>query len=366
MPELCGSLKNGINFVMSRLNQTKHMKIVTFLLFATLFTGCMSSVNLQLMRPADVSVPQRIQTVAIANRTASSKQVLNIIEGILTGEGIGQDKEGAQQVLVGAQNKMQESTRYNVIRTNVELTGGAVGNLAPPLSWEEVEKICNDHQAQALLVLEEYDTDWIITNGSKPVKKKDSEGREYTITEFWAEGVATARIGFRLYDPAEKTIYDQHRFSHNTRWTATGSSVADALAHLINKRAATNRVSYITGEVYATRITPSWYNARREVYKKSKGNDLMKSAIRRSNVADWEGAAEYWQKAVSTADRKTRGRAAFNLAVANEVLGNLEEAKSWADKAYTDYGNKKARDYSNLLRNRMWEVQKVKEQMGDN
>ena len=51
-------------------------------------------------------------------------------------------------------------------------------------------------------------------------------------------------------------------------------------------------------------------------------------------------------------NRKAAGRAAYNMAVASEINGNLDLALEWAQKAWTDYGNKKARDYINVIKAR--------------
>jgi hypothetical protein len=40
------------------------------------------------------------------------------------------------------------------------------------------------------------------------------------------------------------------------------------------------------------------------------------------------------------------------MAIINEINGNLDEAITWAQKAYTDYNNKLALDYINILKRR--------------
>ncbi len=74
---------------------------ILFIAVAFIFSGCKSTTYLQIMRPAAVTVPQNIKAIALVNRTVPEKKGLNIIEGVLTGEGIGQDREGVQKAMDG-------------------------------------------------------------------------------------------------------------------------------------------------------------------------------------------------------------------------------------------------------------------------
>ena len=70
------------------------MRALFFYSISILFfiTSCTtSSVIVSMQRPADITLSQHIKTVVVANRTTPSKKNLagNIIEGLVTGEGIG-------------------------------------------------------------------------------------------------------------------------------------------------------------------------------------------------------------------------------------------------------------------------------------
>ena len=84
--------------------------------------------------------------------------------------------------------------------------------------------------------------------------------------------------------------------------------------------------------------------------------------VRRSEVADWNGAIEAWSK-VLNAKRRIAGRATFNIAVAYEVLGDLEKAKEWAAKSYTDFREKRGNDYYNDLVYRIREEAEIRRQV---
>jgi Flp pilus assembly protein TadD len=61
---------------------------------------------------------------------------------------------------------------------------------------------------------------------------------------------------------------------------------------------------------------------------------------------------------------KVAGRAYYNMAIINEINGDLEAAVSWAQKAYSDYRNKRGLRYVRILENRKYneEVLEYQEQ----
>jgi hypothetical protein len=224
---------------------------------------------------------------------------------------------------------------------------------------------CNKHNADAVASLEIFDTDFIITDGTKEVTKKDDNGNEFTETVFTAQGLAKVKVGFRIYDPVNKEIADEYIFERNRTWSAEGITVKEALAHLINRRGAVKKVSYTIGKQYGYKISPNWVTVKRILYKKSKHSPDIAAGRRKADVNDWEGAAEAWERATGSSHKETAGKAAYNLAVAKEVLGDLEEAKHWAQKAYTDFGNKDAKKYVYVLNRRMKEEERLRQQMGE-
>jgi tetratricopeptide (TPR) repeat protein len=107
---------------------------------------------------------------------------------------------------------------------------------------------------------------------------------------------------------------------------------------------------------------------RREFYNKPKKSKYIQQGVRKSEVADWEGAIESWMKVFDSKDKKDKkavGKAAFNIAVAYEVLGDLEKAKEWAAKAYTEYEDNEANDYYRKLQDRIREEAILKAQLGE-
>ena len=68
---------------------------------------------------------------------------------------------------------------------------------------------------------------------------------------------------------------------------------------------------------------------------------------------EWDQAIAALERAEKSGNRKDRGRAAHNLAVVYEILGDLELAKEWTTVAWGRYREKKSRDYGYILTRRI-------------
>ncbi len=310
----------------------------------------MSHLYIRALHPAQVPLGEHVRTIGLVNRTKPENVKANVVEGVLTGEGLYEDKSGVASAFGGLHTALHNSPRFEIKQTNLFLPGSGVGNILPaPLPWEEVARICQEYGVDALCAVETYDTDIQIIPGPRLTS---GSGNLLQRLEFSANLNAQVKMGLRLYDLQNRTIRDEFRFNHQLGWTSVGASPQAAINALLNKREATDRVSYIMGEIYAARISPSWITLERDYYKKG-GRREMKQAYRLAYVNNWNEAAAIWERVEGSSRGKTAGRAAYNLAIAMEVLGRLEEAKTWVSKSYATYGNKKAREYNRLLERRI-------------
>ncbi|WP_421753672.1 DUF6340 family protein [Croceimicrobium sp.] len=346
--------------------------IPAILVIAALLSSCggQKPVMINTMRPAALTIDPGIQTLLLVDRTKPSKKGnwVNIGEGILTGEMPHQDKAAAQELLNSLKNALQSSPRYEVLIASERLEGNSLTAAFPdPLPEHLQFNIMNRYRADAILVLEVMDSDFIITQGTRKVKRKVVEGknrREIEVDEWYAEGVANIRVGLRLYNPRNKELIDQQMISQTNTWEGAADSKAGALAALISRADAVRHLCGQIGHDYAYKIAPMPITLKRIFYTKSKESPELEEGGRMAEVGQWEEAIDIWKKGIPNAvEQKDAGRMAYNIAVAYEVLGDLEEAKRWAQDAYSRYGNKTARTYASQLQRRMHDERAVQNQL---
>ena len=327
--------------------------IFAFSAFVIILSGCSKwgYVSLKYPTPPDVYLPENIKNIAIVNRSLIIKgDRKNLIkESILTGEIAGPDKLASEECLKGVFDRINGWRNINIISVKRKLYGTGTRELPAILDWNIVKQICDSAKTDALLVLEVFDSnsDAIITTVTNQVNAVISAATnvptpkkqiKMDIVSIW-----------RMYDPSTKTIVDQYQTTSNLVLDAIGPSFNLPPMDALPKSA------YAAGEEYIQRFLPGYYYVRRDMYKRGKGSAKQQflAAFRKSEVANWSGAAEIWTELSKTTKRKNAGKACLNMAVSCEVLGKIDLALMWAKKSYEDYGNKIGRDYANELKYRI-------------
>lgn len=329
--------------------------------------SCMRHTSLTVLQPAEMKLPDHISRVAVIDRSKPSKGWVSILEGIVTGEAIGQDKRSREEAVSGLTNILTRTPRFRVIGTGVEMTGSKGGvNLPEPLEWSQIEKICMDYGADAVVAIESFDSNNSSSARRVESKSKDKSGKEIINVHYDANQRTSVRMGWRMYDPKQKVILDEFVTDDYLEKTATGSTERAALSNLPSQVNVTRDVGYIAGKHYGMRIAPVYVEVDRNYYGKAKHYKAQfKQAARFASSDNWDKAAEIWKRieATATENKKARGRAAYNMAVASELKGNLDLALEWAQKGWTAYGNKQARNYVSVIKRRQNDARKVDYQM---
>ncbi len=342
--------------------------ILLFLILAlpVLFNSCKTStVYTNVLVPAEITIPQHIQTVGVLNRSLPAKGEgwSNFLEGFITGESIMADREGSYNVCKGLAYKVNTNPRFKAqLMEGEDLRGTGTKEFPVPLTWPEVDALCKKYNVDAIVSLETFDSDINMRSSSRQVERSVN-GENRMVTEFLSDLNIRVNAGWRIYDNLNKRIIDQNVFYDDKGWSGVGATPEEALRKLPSKRAAINDAGYFSGEMMGVRISPNWVRVSRYYYKK--GDDRLKRAKAFVKVNNWKEAVVLWSQVAKHPDPKIAGRACHNMALAAEMEGDLVVALEWANRAYKDHMLKRERDYINELNLRLMEVEKLKEQLPD-
>jgi hypothetical protein len=213
-----------------------------------------------------------------------------------------------------------------------------------------VEDLCRKYGVEAIFVLSFNDTDTRIDYQTNPVEMKLPMGLTTTVLEHTATVRTMIKTGWRIYDPANRIIRDEFILNREVVSTGTGINPMKAVEAIIGRKDAVMQVSNDLGHDYGLRIFPFRVRVSREYYIRGTANFAI--GKRKARAGDWQGAATNWQQELGNPKRKIAGRACYNMAIINEIDGNLDDAITWATKSYTEYNNKRALDYLNILKYR--------------
>ena len=320
---------------------------------------------MQVLEPADVTLPAHIQKFVLADRTRPEKgngqQAINILEGILTGEGIFQDKWASEDCLEGLRSKLTQTPRFTVTVAALDtaLKGTGRRQTKPPLDWATVSKLLGGDTTSALVVLEAFDSNTELFNETVMVTKAVN-GENVQVPEYRAHGKIKVFTVWRTYDLKTKTVVDQFQQETWQQFDGSGATLAEAESRLPRRNDMTSRAGVYAGSEYGHRISPQYVWVSREYYKK--GNPQMKSAGKMARYNNWKMAAEIWNKESTSSDPKIARRASMNMALAAEQTGDIDLAIQWCERA-VQMGDKKAMRYLQVLQMRKWQNDKLKEQM---
>ena len=341
----------------------KRYFIFSILVVVGLSSCTTSSVLVNVQRPADITVSQDIQNVLVVNRSRPSKDNLagNIIEGFISGEGMGADRKGAEYCINGLSNILGNSERFTLKNAGgIELKGTGTSAFPIPLAWNEVKSICGSYGSDALLVLETFDSDSWIRLGTPVTRTRKVKKIKIKELRYPATLTMSVESGWRIYDVNKKQIIDENKFTEIKEFTAWGNNPEEAQLNLPSKRRAIQESGLFAGKQYGFRIAPMWIKVSRTYYiGKSDDLKLAKSYVKKG---DWDAAIDIWKDLVNNSDEKIARRSAYNMAIASEIKGGLDTAIEWANKA-KKLGEKKAYNYINILQRRKMDEEKLKQQL---
>lgn len=310
------------------------------LLLSALILLVSANIYFDILVPAVVDIPAHIGSMAIIDRSHSENEVVNALEKGLLSTISGKSDRLSKYCIEGVHDQILSNKKVKPVITGIiEKRPGTAIDFPAPMEWFEVVNICKQHGTDAVLALEIF-------------------SRQYV------DNVAEVKVGFRIYDPAKKMIIDKFQFYHGI---GKGGQVpaedpGALVLNTLNTDDAMKKAGYIAGSIYGKRITPFWIRAERKYYKRSKRDPYMAEGARMMEVNNWDAAIEALQMAIENGHRKTKGRAAHNLAVVYEITGQLELAHETAQMAWGRFRNKASREYSEILQQRIREVNLLRKQ----
>lgn len=348
------------------------MKKPTFLFLLagaiSMLTGCSSTNRLTMnaVEPAPVFIPSAIQRVGIVNRTIPSDEthkVLDKMDQILSLEGLQLDKLGAENAIQGLYDELRADDRFSEVILIESKPSDRKGlRVFPePLNWEAVGLLCTENKLDVLFVLEYYDTDTRADYQLTTMTVPNNLGIKARVPAHNVSLNTTIKNGWRIYDAGNRLLLDEFHFYGELMFNGQGINPVRAIEAVIGRKDAVLQESSNQGRSYAFRIRPFNKRIARDYYVR--GTENFKIGKRRAQTGDWDGAAALWKADVTHPKSKMAGRACFNMAISNEINGNLEGAMDWVAKSYSDYGDKNALRYLNTLKYRVAEKQELQDQL---
>jgi hypothetical protein len=219
-----------------------------------------------------------------------------------------------------------------------------------PLSMKEVNRICEEMNADVIISLEAFHS-------------FDSLYRYLTDAYYVSERKTSLLTAWRVYKYGHHRPVYQSYIEDSIYFNAYGYSRYSADKDLISYKNALYEISYSSGEKFFREISPHWKEIERiyfDYYSRdmAKGNEFADKKL-------WKKAAAVWRPVAEKQKGSKSAYAAYNMAIASEMTGNLELAMFWLNKALEMRSdNYYFLEYRKTLRERISRQQVVDRQLG--
>lgn len=318
---------------------------LSILLIITLILGSCSTyktVGIKVEHPAVIELRPEVKRVTLVNRTIPAKgatTVGSVLEGLISGESIMADRLGAKAALNGMQFALAQGDRLLPVGGIVDMKTNTIINTPPALTWAVIDSLCIANGSDMIVACEFFDSDQAGTIGGANLPNTPNQGS------------ATVRAYYRVYDNINKVIVDERMM----RYLAGGGGGTLVLqgANIVERRA------YETGYEYGRMIVPYTNFEKRDIYHSGSKNLRAASNLARAN--NWTAAENMWRTG-ETGKRREAYRSAYNLAVASEMSGNLQQAMQFAEKAFSMKPKSRIAQYMRVLTIRMDEQPRLERQ----
>ena len=228
------------------------------------------------------------------------------------------------------------------------------------IPWKTMVSLCQQYEVDALFALAFHETDTEVSIKKAKIRQRDLVRDNYMVKGHELKLETLIENGWRIYDPFNKQILDE--ISINNQIVSMGEGEDPFLAFEDNKdrRDSILLAGKEAGIKFGSRLNPYEERIWRPYY--SKGTSNLEKADSLARAEEWKDAAKLWEKDLSHPSPKLRSRAYFNMAVVNELHGDLATAMDWATKSYDIYDSKFTARYLDDLFHRMARLNLIEEQ----
>jgi len=315
-----------LNATLATIFRSKKGRLLILLFVILTFTSCVEYkiISIQTLKPAEIGISKDFsKAVAVAS-------IYRGIEGVE--ESLAQaaiDSTAAVEAILTLAESLADSPMMNgiAIPTRVYVRDDASKYILP-FTWETVEGLVIEDDADMLISLEYM----------KVKPSVDSHSFWDGYAKMYYGAISTSIYGYwRVYDVTNRSVVANYLYRDTLTWDQTDYVKVNVGEQIPGFFTAAKYSGYVTGIEFAKQIAPSWMDEQRVYYHRGSG-DMKKAAISVQNN-EWLDAAQFWQKIIQNpkSNPALSAKAAFNMALANEMNGKFDVALDWLDKSLEYY-----------------------------
>lgn len=312
------------------------MLIIVILLFSSCST--MRTIPIEVATLPKERIPNEIQSLTLINRAANSRfkdfrgdslqqvfyqRQFNVDTVLL-------DLKASDTLLIALGNILFESGRFDVVIPENRFPNiNSYRYIPTALSWEEADSLVHVYNTDAILSLD-YFNHHLVTKYRRMSVFNQSSNDFFPV--YMADITIAYETMFRIYYPFEKRLISNIVVSDTLYWEDSDLDIRDLFKRFTTVKGALIEAGIHAVLNYSEKIAPQWSTSRRNYF--AKGHPMLERAHQLVTLNDWQGASDLWKKLAGSSPKSLKSKAEFNLALAYEMFGDIEEAIRWALKSY--------------------------------
>ncbi|HPD95854.1 MAG: tetratricopeptide repeat protein [Bacteroidales bacterium] len=296
--------------------------VLLFLLLSMLTFSCIpyKEISIEYYDPPEVVLPVGdSSSILVVSNLYHSKR-LNIKDSL----DWSLDSVAASEAVNAMANIIEQSPYFSGMRVNsTAVYRQDTSMVIMPLSWSNINNLSERNNSARLIISMEYIK-------VKPYSDYYPFWRD-DIKNFYGYLSVPVYCFWRVYNVENRKIEDAYLYKDTLDWDAEDWVEVLPGKQLPGIFEAAAYAGASSGEVTANRYASTWQKDVRILYVK--GSEEMEKAAQLAQEGKWMEAASIWQELLKTAKPGLRAKAAFNLALANEMFGNFRVSADWLDEA---------------------------------
>jgi len=336
------------------------------LLLAVFTFSCTSTKSLlvEIPQPSKKELPASIQSLTLVTQTVNEKYKdtpQDTLQKLFYKQNFDLDTVIYDSMVVDTTLRalgelLFESGRYDfVIPQNRFLKRPESTSFSVEMPWETVSRLCEIYETDAVLSLDHMSTR-VITDFDResflnPYDNNFHSGARAEMKVLY-DGL------FRVYDPATEKVLLREYISDTLVWEDADTSVRGLFLDFTPVKQALIEAGIALALDLNDKIAVIWSLQRRKYFHK--GNSEFDKANQLVNAGEWNSAMQVWKTVAENSNSKSlRSKAEYNIAIAYEMIGDLNQAVSWAVKSYKTMYRTQTYDYLERLRERKNELKNL-------
>ncbi|MTI20465.1 tetratricopeptide repeat protein [Fulvivirga sp. RKSG066] len=302
--------------------------LVILAIFCTSIVGCLSSTSYRKTVSPELYTPENFQNIGIVSAFDTSLLTFNQKKKVHV------FSQGSQNILVELAQEFKKQSDLEVLVADQLIRGAAEVSCSSETYKPTAVGTVTDNSYDFTIVLEAYD----LYFDQEVEVQKDDDGSK-TRTAYYD---LIARACIALYDSngheINKVTVTEKHINYDKRSVLSGLlAVGPSMG---NADKEVKRLSKDIAKEYVAKYHPQEVMITKNIYRQKE----LKGGVRALVFGNWSEAITFFSRYTNDPDSKIAGKAAYNLSVAYEALGMMDDATYWYEQAQKMLDGKKLPD----------------------